>query len=228
MYVTGDTHGLSDIGRVVNFFADESEKQILTKKDYLIILGDVGVCWDNGENDDSVKMVLKELPVSTLWIDGNHENFDILSEYNEITWNGGKVQEIEPDIIHLMRGQVYQIEGKTFFTFGGAFSTDRSSRVEGVNWWPEEMPSKDEYKQGLNALKIHDFKVDFILTHTAPYDVVAELGVEMLDEEKQFQQYLQRIADNTDFQEWFFGHYHENIEIDNGFHGVMDDIIRLL
>ena len=227
IYITGDTHGALEVDKVTDFFNVEAKKQILTKDDFLIILGDVGVCWDNGKNDAHVKEVLQELPVSTLWIDGNHENFDLLSEYSVSSWHGGKVQEIEPDIIHLMRGQVYEIEGRTFFTFGGAFSTDRAYRTEGSSWWPEEMPSQEEYKQGLHALETHDNRVDFILTHTAPYDVVAALGFGMVEEEEKFQKYLQRIADNTEFQGWFFGHYHEDREIDDVFHGVMEEMIRL-
>lgn len=227
IYITGDTHGALEIDKAVDFFHAETQKQPLTKKDFLIVLGDVGVCWDNGKNDAYVRKTLQELPVSTLWIDGNHENFGMLNEYAESDWNGGTVQEIEPDIIHLMRGQVYEIEGKNFFTFGGAFSTDRALRTEGVDWWEEELPSEEEYEQGLRTLEAANSKVDFILTHTAPYEVVAELGVEMAEEEKEFEQYLQRIADSVDFQGWFFGHFHEDIEIDGIFHGVMEKVIRL-
>jgi hypothetical protein len=67
---------------------------------------------------------LEEKPFTTLFGSGNHENFDLLAEYPVEDWHGGKVQRIRPSVIHLMRGQVYSIQGKTFFTMGGASSHD--------------------------------------------------------------------------------------------------------
>lgn len=46
--------------------------------------------------------------------------------------------------MHLMRGQVYDIDGYRIFTMGGAASTDCLYWKEGVNWWQEEMPSEEE------------------------------------------------------------------------------------
>ena len=39
-------------------------------------------------------------------------------------WNGGKVHFVRPNVIHLMRGQVFTLQGQTYFTFGGASSHD--------------------------------------------------------------------------------------------------------
>lgn len=228
IYITGDTHGALEIDKVVNFFNKPAQKKCnLTKMDYLIVLGDIGVCWDNGRNDKYVRTTLKELPVTTLFIDGNHENFDMLNEYDVTFWNGGMVHEIEPDILHLIRGQVFKIEGRTFFTFGGAFSTDKSYRTEGIDWWPEELPSEDEYERGVKALESVKNKVDFVLTHTAPYDVVAELGVDMHEEEEELQQYLQNIADTIHFKHWLFGHFHEDIKIEDRFYCVMEKVLTV-
>ena len=105
------------------------------------MLGDVGVCWDGGKRD----ALLKRFPVTTLFVDGNHENFTLLNDYPVTEWHGGNVHKIEPDIIHLMRGQVFEIEGKKIFTMGGAHSTDKMYRTERVSWWAEEDPSKEEW-----------------------------------------------------------------------------------
>ena len=48
-----------------------------------------------------------------LFIDGNHENFDKLNSYPVETWCGGKVHKIRNNVIHLMCGEVYCIEGNT-------------------------------------------------------------------------------------------------------------------
>ena len=201
--------------------------QKLTKDDYLILLGDCGICWADGINDSYVKQTLINLPITTLWIDGNHENFDLINEYDIEEWNGGKVHFIDDSIIHLMRGQVFKINDLSFFTFGGAYSTDKYNRTEGINWWREEIPSKEDYQEGFKNLKIHHNKIDYILTHTAPYEVIIGLGIDLdCDDEEVLPHYLQQIADNIDFKEWMFGHFHIDEDIEN-YHALYDRIIML-
>ena len=54
-------------------------------------------------------MELEEKPFTTLYVDGNHENFDRLYGYPIENWQGGKVHKIRPSVLHLMRGQVFEI-----------------------------------------------------------------------------------------------------------------------
>ena len=76
-------------------------------------------------------VLLSELPYTILFVDGNHENFDrLLSEFPIEDWNGGKVHKIRPNIIHLMRGHVFEIEGKRIFAMGGGYSVDKYMRRE--------------------------------------------------------------------------------------------------
>ena len=112
IFITGDTHGTLDINKVIEFFADEEFTKKLSKQDYLILLGDTAICWDDGKIDGEVKQILRSLPVTTLFIDGNHDNHRLIAEYPVLEWNGGSVHEIEPDILHLMRGDVFTIENK--------------------------------------------------------------------------------------------------------------------
>jgi hypothetical protein len=44
-------------------------------------------------------------------------------------WHGGKVQAIRKNVLHLMRGQIYEIEGQTFFIMGGAACHDTYNGV---------------------------------------------------------------------------------------------------
>lgn len=67
-------------------------------------------------------------------------------------WNGGRVHEVMPHVLHLMRGQVFDIDGLSIFTMGGASSHDREWRTEGESWWPEELPSDAERTESLPAL----------------------------------------------------------------------------
>ncbi len=224
--ITGDTHGTLDIDKVVKFF-NEHEGEY-TSDDYLIICGDVGVCGFLPSEETETRKILRGLPVTVLFIDGNHENFAKLNSYAIDKWNGGNVHFIENGIIHLMRGQVFNINGTKFFTFGGAYSIDKMYRTENVSWFEEEMPTRNEYEEGWINLEKADFNVDYILTHSGPREVVAAMGYgEMSDGEIVLRQYLQRVADNTDFTAWYFGHFHEDTEIEDMFFCLYDDIVTI-
>lgn len=86
VYITGDTHGAFDIHKINprEFKAAEH----LTKDDYVIICGDFGCIWDGGSSDRFWLNWLESLEWNTLFIDGNHENFDVLNSYPEIEWHG--------------------------------------------------------------------------------------------------------------------------------------------
>lgn len=225
-FITGDIHGTLDIGKITEFFSECKEEY--SKEDYLLICGDVGVCGFSPADEAKTRKILRDLPVTTLFIDGNHENYERLYSYGVTEWNGGKVHFIESDIIHLMRGQVYNIDGTTFFTFGGAYSIDRLYRIKGISWFPEEIPTKKEYEEGFNNLEKVDFKVDYILSHTGPREVVASMGYgEMSDDEIELRQYLQRIADFTEFDAWYFGHFHEDTEIEDMFFCLYEHVVKL-
>lgn len=224
--LAGDIHGTLDIGKVITFF--EGREEDFSKEDYLIICGDVGVCGFSASDEARTRQILMNLPVTTLFIDGNHENFEQLNSYAVEEWNGGKVHFIESDIIHLMRGQIFEIDGTKFFTFGGAHSIDRMYRTEGVSWFAEEIPSEEEYEEGWKNLENIDFQVDYILTHTAPEEVAAAMGYgELSDDEAEFRKYLQRVADNTEFTAWYFGHFHVDDELEERFFCLYDEMVRL-
>ncbi len=226
MLITGDIHGTMDISKLPVYFAQHDGE--FTKEDYLLICGDVAVCGFEPFDEAETRRILHDLPVTVLFIDGNHENFDKLNDYPVNIWNGGKVHFIEDDIIHLMRGQVYTIGGATFFTFGGAFSIDRANRVINVTWFPEEIPTQEEYEEGWTNLEKIGFEVDYILSHTGPREVVAYMGYDdSSDEESCLQQFLQCVADNTEFQAWYFGHFHEDAEVDDRFFCLYDNIVEL-
>lgn len=100
--ISGDIHGTLDLSKVVSYFKNTQREY--TKEDYLIICGDVGVCGFSAFDEACTRETLRNLPVTTLFVDGNHENFEQFNSYQVEKWNGGKVHFIESDIIHLMRG----------------------------------------------------------------------------------------------------------------------------
>ena len=46
----------------------------------------------------------------------------------------GRVHFVSGNVIHLMRGEVYDIAGTRLFAMGGAHSADREWRIPGVTW----------------------------------------------------------------------------------------------
>ncbi|MBQ3795022.1 MAG: hypothetical protein IJP84_04790 [Lachnospiraceae bacterium] len=90
------------------------------------------------------------------------------------------------------------------------------------------MPNEEEYEEGLQNLESNDYTVDYIITHTAPRDVAAALGYgEMSDDEVELRKYFQRIAEEADFKAWYFGHFHEDDEVEEVFRALFDDVIRI-
>ena len=106
---------------LIHIFPEQAE---MTKDDYMIVCGDAGLVWHGDKSDDPQLDRLEALPFTVLFVDGNHENFDALNEYPVEQWHGGKVHKIRPHVIHLMRGQAFELQGRTFFTMGGAQSHD--------------------------------------------------------------------------------------------------------
>lgn len=212
VFITGDTHGLLDVLKLSNpYFPARSS---LTKKDYLIVAGDFGGLWDGSWRDEKTLDFFSSEPYTTLFVDGNHENFDLLKKYPVEEWNGGKIQRIREDIFHLMRGQVFNIEGHTYFTFGGGLSIDKLMRKEHISWWREEYASEDEKKEALENLEKHGNKVDFVITHTCP-EIVKREGVSrcipLKNAKCETEAFLDEIIKKLTYKSWFFGHYHADL-----------------
>ena len=215
IFLTGDTHSNIDIGKI-NSQHWKTGKE-LTKNDYLIILGDAGIIWYNNKKDNYIKKWYNEKPWTTLFIDGNHENHAALNSYPVETWKGGKVHKISDSIIHLMRGQVFDIDKLKFFTFGGANSVDKMYRVEGVSWWPEEIPSYEEFSEGISNLEKNNFEVDYILTHDcSEYAMEDLLGYNYGDSDP-VKKYFNKLETtfNVRYNKWYFGHHHIDASRDN-------------
>lgn len=227
IFLCADTHGRDYLGKVKSFFDMKTASESLCKeKDYLIILGDAAICWDGETQDAEVQEYFQSLPVTTLFLDGNHENYDILDSISTEHWHGGKVQFITSYIIHLMRGEIYDIDGHSFFVFGGADSYNKAELTAGLSWWAQELPSEEDYENAWTNLKRHGFSVDYMLSHAGPYEVVGEMGFGSYDESAELAHKLQRFADNTDFEEYYFGHFHEDATIEQ-FHCIMDEIVTI-
>jgi len=212
IFVTGDTHGQINFLKLkeLNKNRKEQGKTKLAKEDYVIICGDFGGVWNKGRYNQDLQD-FKRLPFTVLFVDGNHENFDVLNAMPVETWKGGKVHRVADNVIHLMRGQIFTIEGKTFFTFGGAESVDKDSRKEGESWWPQEVPTESDYAEGYKNLEANGNKIDYIITHSIDESAFNCPQMRRFVEEKGLtdtNKGLSGFERTVDYKHWFFGHYH--------------------
>ena len=227
IYITGDTHGYYP--QLMDRLAGNNCH--LTKDDILLITGDFGFVWSYAENIAAFKKLADE-PFTVAFIDGNHEEFPLINSFPVSEWNGGNVHRIgtSENIIHLMRGQCFNIEGMSFFTMGGAYSTDKDTRprTEGVDWFPEELPNNDEYRTASATLEQHNYTFDYILTHTVPDAALYPLGFGPDYHDAELTGYLQWVYTHSEFKKWFAGHFHDDKELLNGNLRILyNDVIKL-
>ena len=223
--------------------------------------------------------LLDAMPFTTLIVPGNHENYDrLMGCHNEALldswlyakmppgekqklrqgyprkeWHGGYVRVLRPSVLMLGRGDIFDLNGRSCFAFGGARSHDIRGgildpanfpdeksfraeykarygsmfRVRGVSWWDEEIPSEEEMEHGRKTLQAymaaHD-RVDFVFTHTAPASDMLYLGYSSPDP---VSVYLESLRDIMQYGKWFYGHLHDNRRVMDTHYLLYEQIIRI-
>ena len=228
--VTGDIHG-----DCVSRFASHNFPVGVTldRTDLVISVGDFGVIWLDDPKSMKVENYrldwLNDKPWTTLFIGGNHENWDRLHALPKIKKFGVELGQVRENIFFVPNGTILEYAGKKIFCFGGAMSTDRGGLdpnafypEEGKGWWRSEIPSKDEMDYGIANLNKAGGQVDIIITHTMPdfcvQDLVDKMGwsnyqARVMDPTSRFLSHVHRF---TKFKSWYCGHFHTRASI----HGV--------
>jgi len=221
IHVTGDTHGEQ------NRFLYIEKKIRIKAGDVLIVCGDFGYLFDNDLTENNFLDDINKRGYTICFVDGNHENFSAIFEYPEEIWNGGRIHRIRENIIHLMRGQVFEIEGKKIFTMGGAYSIDRPYRKLGKSYWEEEIPTWEECSEGIQSLRRHGMQVDYILTHTMPREMINRYGRNFDLHDAQFTGFLEWVMYECRFRHWYCGHWHDDVDIDSRFTILFHNVVTL-
>lgn len=202
IFLTGDTHNTIDIKKLnMKNFPEQRE---LSKGDHLIILGDFGFPWHNPESKEDKYWLdwLNNKNFTTLFLDGNHENFNALYEYPEVDYKGAKCHKLRDSVYHIKRGEVITLDNINFLCMGGAVSVDKAYRTEGISWWEEEVPS---YQEWANVFA-NSYKADVVLTHDAPYSLLNQF---ISTRKTTVNQMFDRLLNNlTGANKWYFGHHH--------------------
>lgn len=108
-----------------------------------------------------------------------------------------------------MRGQVYTIDGRKFFTMGGAESHDKIYRTEGKSWWPQEMPSQEEYDEAIKNLDAVEGKVDYIISHECDSETLLKISFYFEGNAlTRFLYHLKHSPYNLEYKHHYFGHHH--------------------
>lgn len=229
IYVTGDLHG----GQT-SYHVSPAKFKPAKRGDIVLCCGDFGGVWhhDYHTNDRSRRIENSFLETTlrkrAMWlaVDGNHENFSRLfgGEFQIVEIFGGRAYKIRENIYYLKRGEIFSIEGKSFLAFGGAKSHDRFGckvaslswgggydflppRIEGKDWWPEEIPSQDDFDTACRNLDKVGWKVDHVITHTCPASVRAHFLRDSRIPDPT-ESMLQQLYEKLTFHTWHFGHFH--------------------
>ncbi len=205
IYLAADIHGHIRLERLKKLL----QPYTFTDSDYLIILGDAGIIWSETEHKE-VQSFYERLPLTTLFLDGNHENFDLLETYPIVQSFGGTARKISDKIFHLMRGEIYTIDNKTFFVFGGGFSLKKLTNCSPITVWEQEMPCEAEYLNGIKNLTEYNYTVDYILSHVAPEEIAYRMNIPLAEQEIKLNRYLEGVREKSAFKKWYFGHHHKD------------------
>lgn len=226
----------------------------LTHDDIVIVCGDFGLWHDDREERYKLDW-LNNKNFTTVFVDGNHENFDRLysDEFPVVDFHSGKAHKIRDNIYHLIRGEVFDFGGKKFFCFGGASSHDiqdgildrdnfgttadflatvrlwnkqrKMFRINHISWWERELPTEDEFTRGLQNLIKNGNKVDYIISHCLPQEVASILWYTGADI---LTQWFNMVSHTVQFDKWYCGHYHIERQIMGKFVILYDRIERIV
>ena len=212
--ITGDKHG------TFGPFFGLAQRNDLRETDVLLIAGDASYVWRE-DYHANITTLQQLFPGTVAFVDGNHENHALLNAMEVSLWNGGRVHQIGSRVLHLMRGELYNIYGTRIFAFGGARSVDVDRRddgfswwkQEGSSWWREEEPSPAEIAYGQRQLETHLDEIDYVITHETPLMARAFIArSKAVDPDYPlpalFDRWYETLSAAPRFKKWYFGHMH--------------------
>lgn len=218
IYITGDTHGLYDFTKL-----KELKTKYTSEKDVLIILGDAGIIWSKESLENHVRKY-EQLNITIIYVDGNHENFNILEMFPIINKFGAKMHLISDNIYHVLRGEIMIINSLKFLCIGGANSIDKSYRTPNVSYWKQEEITDDNINNAINNLKKYKNKVDYILTHCCDSKTLYKYFGYHKDESTEKLNFIDKVVK---YKYWYFGHYHIDNELDEKKRCFYHDILEI-
>ena len=221
-FVTGDKHGtLTRIWRFIKEYDLGSESNI-------IICGDVGIFWNTDQRDAKYWMRIYEEEcngVNLYWIDGNHENFNIIDSWH---CNNSEPYKLSEHIYYCPRGLSMMLNDKKALFMGGADSIDKFMRKEGISWWPQEQITEENIKD----IKGH---YNYVFTHCCNYSLFNNNRAYLCthgdnawrDVNHTSEIMLDKLFNNITYDKHYFGHYHTFVKLNDKQTCLYHDFIEL-
>ena len=218
IYITGDVHGDIDFEKLILLRTNK-----VSLNDTLIILGDAGICW-SPEFTKKIISIYRKLNITVIFLDGNHENFDMLESFPLVQYKGALMHQIDDHIFHVLRGEIMEIEGYTMLCIGVAHSIDKYLRTEHISWWSQEDITNHDVDNAIWNLKRYNNKVDFVLTHCVDSQTVKDAFHFRSDKSTDQLMFVDKVVN---YKKWFFGHYHFDATISKQKECIYQRIINL-
>lgn len=159
----GDIHG--NMGHLNWLYKHAKKNEV----DTIIACGDFGywvhIPWGQ-KFLDKCAMLAEKNDIPLMWVDGNHENHDILDALREQHGDSNPIPTPNEWVKWIPRGCRFDINGYTFMGYGGAYSVDWEQRTLGYSYWRQELINP------YHLDNVSDDKVDVLITHEAPFGEV--------------------------------------------------------
>jgi hypothetical protein len=163
LLVAGDSHGSAVHA---HFLIERAQEQ---RCDAILHLGDLGFWPKWTDFLDYTRLLLDDARLPLYFVEGNHEDYPRL--LRPVAQVGAFRLVVPPKtpagcgIWHIARGARWSWRGIRFLGVGGGYSIDKRLRAPGIDWFPEESISDEQYQQ----ITSDPDQVDVCVFHDAPY-----------------------------------------------------------
>lgn len=218
IYITGDTHGdLSDI--------ESRNIGKIKKGDILIITGDFGFLWDNSKSEIKALKKLSKKKFTILFVEGVHENFDMINEHEDVEIFENSAKKIADNIYCLKRGAIYTIEGKSVFCLGGGGVDDPFENLDSDPLNDKAMPTDEVLQEAVNNLQSIQKNVDIIITHEAPASVKKLIRRDSNINDLNI--FFDTLLHNVRYKMWYFGSLHTDRALSTNMTCVWQKVVKV-
>lgn len=180
---------------------------------------------------------IKNLPYPVFFIDGNHEDYDVLKRLPQIDENEKEMifqtsgceldtqntKKAADGVYYLERGSICKIDGFSILLIGGSTTGPGYKKNHPDIWQPDEDLTAEDNMRIETALKGVENKVDLIFTHTVPTCMVKAWFPEK--DLSVTNAILEQVWRTTSYRHWMFGHFHEDIDYPENFHCLYHDVM---
>jgi len=228
IYITGDCHG-----EVLQRFSYNKHPFLknLTANDTIFVLGDIGLYWPNYEKETEYQLTNINKPWKTIFIAGNHDNYDFIETLPIVQPNfliSGTIRQ-DKQFYWIDKSCILKIDNKIILCIAGAKSHDSKYifekeeksfikiakrrnlpyRINHITWWNQEEIDIKDVRATLKNYGSN--KVNYIMSHDAPAhfnNIAKKIDIYNDYEDNEGELFLEELDQTLDFDYWYHGHYH--------------------